>query len=598
MISVQATSSQPSLPRAATASLGFAWWGRIGSTRIAANPHSDGRTMNRGDKDRSIGRAQTPPDDTRSEESENRGEAGCDEEAVRSQRDRTNTPPDKPGRMRILILVVAYEAESTLARVLSRIPDRVFEHDTEILVIDDSSRDTTFATGLEWSRASRHRTQVLYNRENQGYGGNQKLGYSYAILHGFDLVVLLHGDGQYAPEVIPDLLAPLIDGSADAVFGSRMLTPGGARRGGMPLYKFVGNRILTALQNRLLGSSLSEFHSGFRAYRVAALARLPFQYNTQAFHFDTEIIIQLMLAGCRIVEVPIPTYYGDEICRVNGIKYALDVILTTCASRVQRWNVLYDRKFDVVPDETNSRYDLKLGYTSSHTMALAAVPAGARVLDIGCGPGFFAEQLAAKGCKVTGVDQYPPILPEVLDEYLQWDETAPFPDLDLSQYDVVLLLDIIEHLKRPEEFLDRLRTLVRDANRRPTFVVTSGNVAFLLIRLQALLGNFNYGARGILDLTHTRLYTFASLRRLFEQCGYRTHRVLGIPAPFPKAFGSSLLPSALVGINELLLRLSKGLFAYQIFLVVTPTPSLEAVLDDSIETSRRRAAELAASSGE
>jgi glycosyltransferase involved in cell wall biosynthesis len=298
-----------------------------------------------------------------------------------------------PPKARILILVVAYQAESTLEQVLARIPESVFDHDTEVLVFDDASRDATFATGLRCSRSSRYRIRVLYNRENQGYGGNQKLGYQYAIRHRFDFVVLLHGDGQYAPEVIPTLLEPLIDGSADMVLGSRMITPGAARRGGMPLYKYVGNRILTILQNHLLRSSLTEFHSGFRAYRVEAIDRIPFQFNTNDFHFDTEIIIQLLLAGCRIREVPIPTYYGDEICRVNGVnglRYAKSVILTTWASRLQQLNIFYDRKFDV-GSTTNAHYDLKLGYTSSHTMALQAVASGARVLDIGSGPGFFAS---------------------------------------------------------------------------------------------------------------------------------------------------------------------------------------------------------------
>ena len=499
--------------------------------------------------------------------------------------------PPMPAPSRILVLVVAYEAESTLTQVLDRIPDAVWDHGAEVLVIDDSSRDATFATGFEWSRASRHRVRVLYNRENQGYGGNQKLGYQYAVRHGFDFVVLLHGDGQYAPEAIPALLAPLIEGTADAVLGSRMLTPGGARRGGMPLYKFVGNRILSGLQNRLLRSSLSEFHSGFRAYRVGALEGIPFPYNTNDFHFDTEIIIQLMLAGARIREVPIPTYYGDEICRVDGIKYAKNVVLTTLASRLQRLNVLYDRKFDVA-QTTNVHYDLKLGYRSSHTMALDAVPAGARVLDVGCGPGFFAAQLAAKGCAVTGVDQFPPADPSAFEEFLPWDETVPFPEVDLGRYDVVLLLDVVEHLRAPEALLDHLRRAARDLLRRPTFIVTSGNVAFLVVRLQAALGNFNYGKRGILDLTHARLYTFASLRKLFEQCGYRAVSMAGIPAPFPKAMGPGRLARALLRINELLIRLWKGLFAYQIFLVARPTPSLEALLEDSIETSRLRAAEL------
>ena len=134
---------------------------------------------------------------------------------------------------------------------------------------------------------------MLRNEINQGYGGNQKVGYAFAIERGFDFVVLLHGDGQYAPEELPKLLAPLRDGRADAVLGSRMMTTFGALRGGMPLYKYVGNRVLTALQNRLLRANLSEFHSGYRAYSVRALRDLRFRLNSNDFHFDTEIIVQL-----------------------------------------------------------------------------------------------------------------------------------------------------------------------------------------------------------------------------------------------------------------------------------------------------------------
>ncbi|CAG1022265.1 partial Polyprenol monophosphomannose synthase, partial [Patescibacteria group bacterium] len=249
---------------------------------------------------------------------------------------------------RILIFVVAYEAQATLEKVLHRIPEGIFHYDTEILVIDDSSKDKTFEVGVKYSEnKNKYPVTILYNEENQGYGGNQKLGYSYAIKNKFDIVVLLHGDGQYAPECIPALIEPLLDNSADAVFGSRMLTKGAARKGGMPLYKFIGNKILTKIQNFLLKTNFSEFHSGFRVYSVAALSQIPFQYNSNNFHFDTEIIIQLLAGNFTMKEVPIPTYYGDEICRVDGIKYAKNVIMTTLLSRFHAVNLLYDRKFDL-----------------------------------------------------------------------------------------------------------------------------------------------------------------------------------------------------------------------------------------------------------
>src|SRR4029078_3361100 len=120
----------------------------------------------------------------------------------------------------------------------------------------------------------------------------------------------------------------------------------GALRGGMPLYKFVGNKILTRLQNLLLGTRLSEFHSGYRVYRTSALRRVPFRLNSNDFHFDTEIIIQMLNAGLRLCELPIPTYYGNEISRVNGLVYAKDVLAATLKNTLHRSGVLYQRRFD------------------------------------------------------------------------------------------------------------------------------------------------------------------------------------------------------------------------------------------------------------
>jgi glycosyltransferase involved in cell wall biosynthesis len=232
---------------------------------------------------------------------------------------------------RLLVFVIAYFAESTLKSVLERIPRTVFDDfDTEIIVVDDASKDRTFEIGREYQISHPDvRMTVLRNEHNQGYGGNQKVGYSYAIAERFDFVAMVHGDGQYAPEELPKLLAPLVRGDADAVFGSRMMDRFAALKGGMPLYKYAGNRILSTLQNKLLGTKLSEFHSGYRIYSVRALDGIRFQLNSNDFHFDTEIIIQLINAHARIVELPIPTYYGNEICRVNGMKYAKNVMVAT-----------------------------------------------------------------------------------------------------------------------------------------------------------------------------------------------------------------------------------------------------------------------------
>jgi len=490
-------------------------------------------------------------------------------------------PGNKP---RVLIFVIAYYAESTLRAVLERIPPSVFaEYDCEVLVVDDASEDRTFQIGREYQEGHPDiRLTVLRNEHNQGYGGNQKVGYSYAIREGFDFVAMVHGDGQYAPEELPHLMKPLSDGTADAVFGSRMLERFGALRGGMPLYKFLGNKILTAAQNVMLGTQFSEFHSGYRIYSVKLLERIAFRLNSNDFHFDTEIILQSLNAGARIVERPIPTYYGGEISRVNGIAYAKNVFLATLKNVAHRSGVLYQRRFDAHHAD-NAHYDLKLGYASSHTYALDAVPNGAKVIDIGGGPGGVASELVKKGCDVTVVDQHmPKFAPRdirVVQQHLDSDL-----EFDVKNEDYILLLDVIEHLRDPEQFIDRLRS--RFDNRPRTLVLTTPNIAFVVQRLMLLFGQFNYGKAGILDRTHTRLFTFRAIEHLLEDAGFKIKEIRGVPAPFPKVFGQGLLGRAALGINLALIRLSKTVFSYQIYVEAETTPDVDFLLRDAKEKSQ------------
>ncbi len=231
---------------------------------------------------------------------------------------------------RIGIFIIAYNAVDHLIKTINRIPKQVYDQVEEIFVIDDASPDEGYYAALGYKHQHNiEKLTVHRNKSNQGYGGNQKVGYQYAIDRGFDVVALVHGDGQYAPEALPILLEPLIKGEADMVFGSRMSTRGAALKGGMPLYKFSGNKILTYIQNKLSGLHLTEYHSGYRLYSTHALRKIPFQSFTNTWHFDTQIILAMAERKMRIVERPIPTYYGTEICHVNGLAYALNCIMTS-----------------------------------------------------------------------------------------------------------------------------------------------------------------------------------------------------------------------------------------------------------------------------
>ena len=489
-----------------------------------------------------------------------------------------------PGRTksRLLIFVIAYYAEASLKRVLERIPPEIFDqYDCEILVVDDASPDRTFSIGREYQATHPQiRMTVLRNEYNQGYGGNQKVGYLYAIRQRFDFVAMVHGDGQYAPEELPRLVAPLREGEADAVFGSRMMSWFGALHGGMPLYKFVGNRILTTVQNLLLRSSLTEFHSGYRVYSVATLKTLQFRRNSNDFHFDTEIILQLMNAKARILELAIPTYYGDEICRVNGLRYAKDVVYATAKNVAHNLGVLHEPRLDPLSDApSNAHYDLKLGFPSSHQWTLDRVPDGARVIDIGAGPGGMASELLMKGCDVAVVDRANANLSGMPVRVITQDLDGPL-QFDITPYEYLLLLDIIEHLRDPEAFICALRKRFDYTTR--TLIITTPNVAFVVQRLMLLIGQFNYGRAGILDRTHTRLFTFRSLNRLLRDGGLKIREVRGVPAPFPKIFGLGPLSRILLAANMAAIRVSKTLFSYQILIVAETTPDVEFVLEDTV----------------
>ncbi len=499
---------------------------------------------------------------------------------------------DSSRKPRALVFIVAYNAEKTIRDVVLRIPVELKKtYEIEILIIDDSSADATFEKGHAVSQdpSLPFPLVVLYNPQNQGYGGNQKLGYHYAIEHGYDFVALIHGDGQYAPECLPELLEPLRAGEAAAVFGSRMLTPNGARRGGMPLYKFAGNKILTWIENRLLGTYLSEFHSGYRLYSTRALAAIPFDRNSRDFHFDTEIIIQLVIAGLPIRELPIPTYYGDEICYVNGMKYARDVVLAAIKARLQHAGLFYDRKFDCAPSNAQP-YVPKFDYISPHTLAFERVRPGSRVLDIGCAGGYLGAYLMKqRQCQVDGIDSFPGGEDAAnLSAFYLRNLNEGMPALAYEKYDYVLMLDVIEHLAKPELFLEQLRSAL---SLRPSVDVflSTANIGFAVTRFMLLIGQFNYGKRGILDLTHTRLFTFGSFERAVRQAGFDIVERVGVPGPFPLALGDRWLSRMLLTINRFLIHISRGMFSYQIFLHLRPQPSLELLLRTAQEHSAKRA---------
>lgn len=241
--------------------------------------------------------------------------------------------------MKIVAVLPAYNAAKTLAKTLADIPADLVD---EIILVDDASTDGT-------ARLARSLGLLTIEHErNRGYGGNQKTCYAAALARGAEIVCMVHPDHQYDPQYLRQLLAPLQAGTADAVFGSRMLLPGGALKGGMPGWKFLGNKLLTWLVNLILGRNLSEYHSGFRAYTRQVLERLPFEENSDDFVFDTEIVVQLVHSGFRIAEIPIPTRYFKDASTISfrrSLVYGLAILRTLWDYRLSSVGLKADRRF-------------------------------------------------------------------------------------------------------------------------------------------------------------------------------------------------------------------------------------------------------------
>ncbi|MCB1040399.1 MAG: methyltransferase domain-containing protein [Acidimicrobiales bacterium] len=474
---------------------------------------------------------------------------------------------------KIGILVVAYNAATTLAAVLDRIPEDFRPHIHEVLVADDHSQDSTYLVGVGYRETSDLPLRIVKHPENLGYGGNQKWGYQWAIDHGWDIVVLLHGDGQYAPELLDQMVAPIERGDADAVFGSRIMHRGEARRGGMPAYKYLGNRILTTMQNKVVGTDLSEWHSGYRAYRVDALARLPLEKNSDGFNFDTEVIIQLHEAGMRIEEIPIPTYYGDEICYVNGLGYARDVTGDVVRYRLHKMGFgTGDLAF------SSSGYELKEDADSSHgTIARwMGMRSPNRVLDLGCADGSLGALLVDQGHDVVGVDLHEsPGVRDRLRDFYEADLEKGIPSAVGDGYDTVVAADVLEHVRDPRATLDQIRDVLRPGG---TLIASIPNFGHWYPRGRVALGLFDYDARGILDRDHVRFFTRRSFERLLESAGWQVRRVeaTGIPlgvverGAAPDAAAPGTARTVLGKVSRAATVVRPQLFGYQFIYELTP----------------------------
>ena len=232
----------------------------------------------------------------------------------------------------ILVVLPAYNAEKTLEKTYNEIPLDIVD---EILLVDDYSADRTV------SLAKKMGIRTYVHDQNYGYGRNQKTCYGEALRLNADIIIMVHPDYQYTPKLITSMAGMIAFGVYDVVLGSRIIG-GGALAGGMPFYKYFANRFLSAVQNLLLGSKLSEFHTGYRAFSREVLENLPFQANSDGFVFDNEILAQSIYFKYQIGELSCPTKYFEEASSINlreSIRYGIGVLWTSVKCRLQKWGL-------------------------------------------------------------------------------------------------------------------------------------------------------------------------------------------------------------------------------------------------------------------
>ncbi|HET9444597.1 MAG TPA: glycosyltransferase family 2 protein [Acidimicrobiales bacterium] len=240
---------------------------------------------------------------------------------------------------RVVVVMPAYNAARTLEMTWAAIPPAWV---AKVILVDDRSDDDTVAV------ARRLPVEVVAHSHNLGYGGNQKTCYTEALRQGADVVVMLHPDGQYDPVLIPSIVRPILAGRADLVLGSRFMEPGSARKGGMPLYKYLANRFLTTTENAVLRRHFAELHTGYRAYSRRFLETVPFLRNANDFVFDTQVIAQAVAFDLPVEEVPVSTRYFDEASSTTlkqSVVYGLKTLLVMGRFLLHRTRVSRSRLF-------------------------------------------------------------------------------------------------------------------------------------------------------------------------------------------------------------------------------------------------------------
>jgi methionine biosynthesis protein MetW len=442
-----------------------------------------------------------------------------------------------------LLLLAPADAAPGLAACLGRLPADLVPLFAEIAVLLEEGADPP--RGLP-DHANLH---VRTNPRRYGYGGRRKVAFEYALEHGFDLAIVVEGDGRHPMERLADLLEPAVLEGAPVVVGSR-----------------GQGTVSAALVRSVLGMPISDWGSGLRLYACDVLRRIPFQIASDDRRFDAEILIQCRALGVPVRDVLVGPFEEREASGSAAIAAAIDY-------RLHQLHLQRNGAFLV---DRDVRYTFKHSRTGSHVQILDAIRPGSRVLDLGCSQGLLAKPLRDKGVRTTGVDVGPPErVSRDLDAYHRRDLEEPLEIPEGRVFDYVVVADVIEHVRNREQLLRSARRYLKPDGR---LLISTPNIAIWFYRLSLLVGRFEYGPRGVLDETHVHLFTQSTFRREVERGGFRVLRRRVTSLPFEILFESTGRSRLVAGLSEayhLLARLWPKMFAYQFLLEAEGTTLLD-----------------------
>lgn len=485
-------------------------------------------------------------------------------------------------KYQIALMITVKNVGRDIENIILRIPTKITNYLKEIYIIDDSSTDDTYQQSIAVrNKFKRANIFVCKTPHAMGYGGVQKIGFIYALNNGFDFMITLDGNEDHPPEYLPKLIASIEEHDADLFFASR-ITEFSLLRGNFRFsHIWLSSRIVTWCVRKLSNVNFYCLDIGYRVMRIEILKNIPFQLNANDFKFNTDIFFQLLSSGTQIVEQRFPM--GNEINYHHKEELLRRWYRLKAAIKYQlfRMGLFYNPLLDFNLFNQDNYY-LKKAHNSLHQYIIRQNFSDKIIADLGSSKGYISNLIAKTAKEVIAIDfnKQKSKNNRVSFQSLELDEDFD-AQLGFNKFDTVLALDIIEHLKEPEAAVQKISKILKPGGK---IFASTGNISFIIIRIMLLFGFFNYGKRGILDLSHRRLFTIYTFKKLFMTYGFEIVRVKGFGPPIRDLISDRWPFVWIDALFSFLATLMPKLFSYSFLLEAKRLPSLAENYKATIDT--------------